>query len=171
MTFNYPQRRSIRLPRFDYSCHGVYFVTIDTFDRNCIFGDVRNEVMIKNKFGSIADNCWRNIPSHFPNTDLLDYIVMPNHIHGVIVIRNKAGAACCAPTGNRRHGPAKGSLGAIVRSFKSAVTKTINVDNLIIWPVWQRGYYDRIIRNAKELKYVIEYIRTNPTNWNKEAGD
>ncbi len=92
-------RKSTRLKGYDYSQAGVYYVTIVTYQRDCLFGDVVNEEMILNKFGKIADECWRTIPEHFPNVELGAYAVMPNHVHGIVVITNGGrGEACLAPT-------------------------------------------------------------------------
>jgi len=131
-------RRSIRLPDYDYTQAGAYYVTIVTWRRDCLFGEVVNGEMILNDFGKIADECWRAIPKHFPHVELGVHIIMPNHAHGIIVIRdntlrNIVGAQqCYAPTqtGNNDN-PHKinvkpGSLGAIVRSYKSAVSYQIN---------------------------------------------
>jgi putative transposase len=97
-------RRSIRLPGYDYAQAGAYYVTIVTWRRDCLFGEVVDGVMKLSPFGQIADECWRAIPEHFPNVELGAHIIMPNHAHGIIVIREEAlhnivGAQhCCAPT-------------------------------------------------------------------------
>jgi hypothetical protein len=80
-------RRSIRLKGYDYSSEGAYYVTIVTYHRDCLFGEVVNEEMVLNDFGKIADECWRAIPEHFPNVDLGVHVIMPNHAHGILVIR------------------------------------------------------------------------------------
>ena len=81
-------RKSIRLPEYDYSQAGAYYVTIVTYQRDCLFGEIVNEEMILNDLGKIADECWRAIPEHFPNVELGAYVIMPNHAHGIIVIHN-----------------------------------------------------------------------------------
>ncbi len=119
-------RRSIRLKEFDYSQPGAYFVTIVAFQRQCLFGEIANEEMRLNEFGKIAEEYWCTIPEHFPNVELGAHVVMPNHLHGVIIIHeNKSfesvGAQHAVPLQKQNVKP--GSLGAIVRSFKSAVTR------------------------------------------------
>jgi len=84
-------RKSIRLLGYDYTQAGAYFVTIVTYQRDCLFGEIVNEEMKLNDFGKIADECWRAIPEHFPHVELGVHIIMPNHAHGVIVIRDVDG--------------------------------------------------------------------------------
>ena len=92
-------RRSIRLKGFDYSSEAAYYVTVVTYHRDRLFGEVVNEEMVLNDFGKIADNCWRAIPEHFPLVELGAYVIMPNHVHGIIVITNdRRGDAYVAPT-------------------------------------------------------------------------
>lgn len=172
-------RRSIHLPGYDYASAGAYFVTLVTAQRACLFGDVVNRVVVLNDLGKIADECWRAIPEHFPNVDLGAHIIMPNHGHGIIVIRadelpNDVGAQqCCAPTPvETNENPHKinvkpGSLGAIIRSFKSAVSYRINKEHNITG-IWQRNYYERIIRNEREMDAIWRYIESNPVNWNQD---
>ena len=169
-------RRSIRLPGYDYSSAGAYFVTIVTWQRDCLFGDVVNGEMVLNDLGQIADECWRAIPEHFSNVELGAYIIMPNHAHGIIVIQaeelhNEVGAQhCSAPTTlATNENPHKinvkpGSLGAIVRSFKSAVSYRINKEHNATG-IWQRNYHEHIIRNDREMGNIWRYIEANPVNW------
>ncbi|MCP9448033.1 MAG: hypothetical protein NNA22_10760, partial [Nitrospira sp.] len=119
-----PNRRSIRLKGYDYSQAGAYFVTVCTQDRTCLFGDVADGEMRLNDAGGIARQCWFDIPAHFPNASLDEFIVMPNHVHGIIVVDGR-GTACRAPT-EQFGRPVTGSIPTIIRSFKSAVTKQIN---------------------------------------------
>src|SRR5215203_7297939 len=122
-------RRSIRLKDYDYSQAGGYYVTIVVQGRECLFGEIVKREMFLNDFGKIADECWRSIPDHFPFVELGAYVVMPNHVHGIIVITdNGRGAALLRPYNHPdiNDNPHKinvkpGSLGAIVRSYKSAV--------------------------------------------------
>ena len=115
-----------------------------------------------NKFGEIANICWKNIPNHFTFVDVDEFVVMPDHIHGIIHIlegsNTRRGEACCAPTNMVR----PGSLAAIIRSYKSAVTKSINSTRHTPGaPVWQRNYYDHIIRDDEDLEHIREYILNN----------
>lgn len=169
-----PQRRSIRILGFNYSQSGVYYVTICTQQKACLFGEVVNGGMRLNDLGRIVQKCWLEIPSHFTHSRMMDSIVMPNHLHGLIVLRHinpNSGTACCAPTDQREAfgSPVCGSIATIVRSFKSAVTKTargtVDFGSLHLW---QRGYYEHVIRNEHDLQDVVDYVRSNPLNWGKD---
>ena len=156
-------QRSILLKEYDYSQPGAYFVTIAAFQHECLFGEIINQELRLNEYGKIAEECWRTIPEHFPNVELGAYVAMPNHVHGIIVIHeNKSlpsvGARHASPL--RPHGAKPNSLGAIVGSFKSAVTKRIGQKN-----IWQRNYYEHIIHNEKEWDKIHRYIESNPVNW------
>ncbi len=168
-------RHSIRLKEYDYAAPGAYFVTIVTRNRMCLFGNVADGVMWLNVLGRIASAYWAEIPHHFPNVTLDAFVVMPNHIHGIVIVTSPigvdgVGAQHAAPL----HGPqpvphvnvVPGSLGVIVRSFKSAVTKRIGTLRTIVGtPVWQRNYYEHIIRNERSLNHIREYILNNPLQW------
>jgi putative transposase len=185
---NLPERHSIRLSGFDYSRMAVYFITIDTDGRIPIFGKICKDAMILNDFGKIAEKCWLDIPKHFPAATLNEYIVMPNHIHGLIgltgeadtvsiikadtAIINKTDTACRVPTDKKNKietfsKPTVRSIPTIIRSFKSAVTKLMHEQ----FPgrygkIWQPRYYEHIVRSERELNAIIDYIRANPANWN-----
>ena len=169
-------RISIRLKGYDYLQAGAYFVTLVAYQRDCLFGEIRDAKMVLNDFGTIADECWRAIPGHFEHVELGAYVVMPNHVHGVIVINDMGdgmgrGAAMLRPYDDNPH-PHKinvkpGSLGAIVRSFKSAVSYRINKEYNATG-IWQRNYYEHIIRNDKDLQRITDYIETNPLRWNDD---
>jgi REP element-mobilizing transposase RayT len=156
-------RRSIRLKKYDYAQPGGYFVTIVTYQRDLLFGEVVNEEMVLNGFGKIAEECWRAIPEHFPNVELGAYVVMPNHVHGIVVI--KVGAQHAAPLRKPNVRPA--SLGAIVRSYKSAVTRLIGREHNATG-IWQRNYYEHIIRNHEDWDRIHWYIESNPSMWAKD---
>ncbi len=155
------QRKSIRLAEYDYSRAGAYFVTICTHERKCLFGEIADEKMILSWIGRIAESCWQEIPRHFEHVDLDYYIIMPNHLHGILIIEDdRRGTACRAPTDDQttyeRFGkPQKGSIPTVIRSFKSAVTKQINqLRNTPGLPVWQRNYFERVIRDDDELNRI-----------------
>jgi len=157
-------RRSIRLRGWDYASPGAHFVTICTHNGECLFED---PVLRR-----VVETTWRRIPRHFPHVRLDEFVVMPNHVHGIIWIVDKpvgaqgVGAQHAAPLHTGHINVAPGSLGAIVRSFKSAVTKRINeIQNTAGTPVWQRNYYEHIVRNEDELGRIREYIRLNPLKW------
>jgi putative transposase len=188
-------RRSTRLPGFDYTRPGTYFVTICTAAGACVFGDVVAGRLELSHAGQITSECWHEIPMHFRNVTLDAFIVMPNHFHGILVVHavhepdnvgahepdnvgahepHNVGAQHAAPlhlpAPASSHKPAgrviPGSLGAIVRSFKSATTRRINLVNRTVGKVlWQRNYYDRILRNDRELYLARRYVRSNPIRW------
>ena len=172
---NKHHRRSIRLQGYDYSHAGSYYVTIVTYQRDCLFGEIVNEEMILNKFGKIADECWRAIPDHFPNVELGAHVIMPNHAHGIIVIRddelmsNVGATQWVAPTTADNHpkGPKPKSLGAIIGSYKSAVSYRIHKEHNATG-IWQRNYYEHIIRDEKDLQNKTDYIEANPSLWDED---
>ena len=171
-------RRSIRLPGYDYSQAGAYYITIVTHQRDCLFGKIENEKMILSDLGKIADECWRAIPDHFPLVELGAYVVMPNHVHGIIVITdNGRGAALLRPyTGpdenqnSHKINVKPGSLGAIVRSYKSAVSYRIHKEHNAT-SIWQRNYYEHIIRDEKDLQNKTDYIDANPMLWDEDENN
>ena len=126
--------------------------------------------MQRNELGRIANECWRAIPDHFPNVELGAYVVMPNHVHGIIVINENRMETNSSPsvgtmhTSLRAHGTKPKSIGAIVGSFKSAVTRRIGRE-LNATGIWQRNYYERIIRNPEEWDRIRRYIESNPSQW------
>jgi putative transposase len=159
-------RRSIRIPGFDYAAPGWYFVTVCGLDREPLFGRVRDGKADLSAFGHLVEVCWQEIPIHFPRVSLDDFVVMPNHLHGIVVIGHEDGTACRAPTSEAFAAPVPESLATIVRSFKSAATKAINdVRGTRGSPVWQRDYHERVIRDQRELAIKRRYIAQNPVNW------
>jgi putative transposase len=167
-------RRSIRIKEFDYAQPGGYFVTIVTYQRDCIFGNIVNEEIQLNAFGKIADECWRAIPDHFRNVELGAYIVMPNHVHGIIVINDRADADASARRGTIYRAPTEqfgkpiiGSIPTIIRTFKAAVTRRIGRE-LNATGVWQRNYYEHVIRNHEDWDRIHRYIETNPSIWTED---
>jgi putative transposase len=169
-------RRSLRLKGYDYTQTGAYFVTIVTKDRECSFGEIANNEMQLNECGALTAKCWHEIPQHFKSVALGAWVVMPNHVHGVLVINANVGGGI--PVGARhasplpvspRPGPQRQSIGAIVGSFKSAVTKHINtLRDTPGAPVWQRNYYEHIIRNEVALNRIQQYILNNPLRWARD---
>lgn len=167
---NYKYHLAIRLKGWDYSNPGIYFVTICANEREEVFGTIENEQSIMNDLGLIADACWKQIPSHFPNASLMDYIIMPDHLHGLICLANdKNGTIYRASMGENTESfgkPTKGSVPTIIRTYKAAVTRAVNrecPESSTL--VWQPGYYEHIIRNQEELEYTINYIKSNPEKW------
>ena len=174
-------RRSIRAQGYDYSQAGAYFVTIVTWQRDCLFGEIVDGEMVLSDFGIIADESWRAIPEHFPNVDLGAHVIMPNHAHGVIGIRADESASndvvaqhvgatqWVAPTTTitRPAGPKRDSLGAIIGAYKSAVSYRIHKEYNATG-IWQRNYYEHIIRDEKDLQRITDYIDANPMRWNDD---
>lgn len=170
----YHNRRSMRLPAYDYSRPGYYFVTVCIHDRKRnFFGDINNFTMVLNKFGAMAQRCWHEIPQHFPYVQLDTCIVMPNHIHGVIRICDhpvSVGSNDYSPQQmkfNRPCGTSK-TIGSIIRSFKIGVTKLVR-QQIPDAVVWQRNYYEHIIRDEKSLFFIRNYIRDNPLKWDSDG--
>jgi len=133
-----------------------------------MLGQIIGGVVRLNDYGKVVEDCWRQIPSHNSMVELDVFAVMPNHLHGILVLVHDApsrGTACRAPTDTFGQ-PIPGSLPTLIRSFKSAATRGINL--LRGTPggrVWQRGYYERVIRNERELSAVRRYIAYNPLRW------
>ncbi|MHC5614763.1 MAG: transposase [Nostoc sp.] len=155
-------RRSIRLKGHDYTQPGAYFITLCTQGRQCLFGNVVKGKMQLNYLGHIAFNCWEAIPDHFPHIELDTFVVMPNHLHGVLV----GARQCHAPTTEQFGKPVCGSTSTVIRSYKSVVSKSIN----IIWhtkeqSIWQRNFYEHISRDQKSLDHIRQYILDNPQRW------
>jgi len=159
-------RRSIRLPGYDYTQPGAYFITIVTHERACLFGEVMNGEMELNEMGQIARQCWLDIPKHFGNAAVDAFVVMPNHIHGIIVIHAGATHASPLPLPPRPRGPQRQSIASIVGSFKSATAKRINaLRGTPAAPVWQRNYCEHIVRNDDALQRIRQYLADNPQRW------
>lgn len=167
---NKHHRRSIRLKNYDYSQPGAYFITICTHNRQCLFGEIVNGEMVLNEYGEIAKQCWLEIPVHFPHVQLDEFVIMPNHVHGIIIVGSRHALTlqiAVPPQQIEQFGkPTHGSIPTIIRSYKSACTKQINIIHQSpANPVWQRNYYEHIIRNENELDSIREYIINNPLKW------
>ncbi len=158
---NIHHRKTIRLQGYDYSLEGEYFVTICTKDKECIFGEIIGEEMHLSPIGEIAKRCWEEIPKHFPNTEIDEYVIMPNHVHGIIIINQCRDVQLNVPT---RISPKKGSLSVIVRTFKAAVTTECHRIGFTDFK-WQPSFYEHIIRNEKDLANIRDYIYNNIDRW------
>jgi putative transposase len=166
MNDRYP--RSIRLKGYDYAQAGAYFVTICTHKRDCLLGEVVDEEIMVSPYGEIAIACFREIPLHFAHAVVDAFVVMPNHLHGIIVITHGAHveAQHAAPLHGSVNAPRVGALSTIVRSFKSASAKCINeLRGMPGTSFWQRNYYEHVIRNERDLERIREYIAMNPLKW------
>ncbi len=156
-----PRRRSLRLRGYDYTRPGAYFVTVSTHRRACLFGHVVDEAMHPNAFGTVVEAGWRALPERYPQAQPGAFVVMPNHVHGVLVLGDDTVADRSSPTGRRRHG-----LPEIVRAFKAFSSRRINeLRHGCGMPVGQLGYYEHVIRNEASLREIEDYIRSNPLRW------
>jgi putative transposase len=172
---HYKYHLAIRIKGYDYSGPGIYFITICTIDRGLILSDIENSIVRLHPVGQVADSCLVTIPEHFLNSNIIEHIVMPDHVHFVIGISEKNGTACRASTESQFESfgnPVRGSIPTIIRSYKSAVSKLIH-ERILQSPmrIWQPGYYEHVIRNEDELKYTIDYIKSNPEEWERNHND
>ena len=176
-------RRNLRLPEFDYSQPGAYFVTIVTQNRKPFFGSISNGEMILNEMGRIIADLWAAIPVHFSNVEPGEFVVMPYHIHGIIVItvgvghdneegtlqETIKGATCVSTISKEPNGPKSGSISAIIGSFKSAATKLFHaIPEHSGERLWQRNFYEHVIKNERDYQAIYNYILANPINWEKD---
>ena len=172
--------QSNRADFWDYSSNGRYFITIVTKNREHFFGKIQDNKMILSEIGELAQKYWYEIPEHFPFVILHAFVVMPNHIHGIIEIakndefdyvetQNLASLLHPSPELTMSHnefGPQSRNLPSIIRGYKIGVTKNakkINPD----WG-WQSRYHDHIIRNDKSYQKITKYIHNNPFKWNND---
>jgi REP element-mobilizing transposase RayT len=174
------KRKSIRLKGYDYSKAGLYFITVCVQNRECLFGQIANDKIMMNDAGQMVNQYWLDIPTHFPNAILHEHIVMPNHIHGIIeliytnVAANGVGAENFLPLQrqNQFQKMIPHSIGSIIKGFKIGVTKWFrnNIPNQfpIDRPVWQRNYYEHIIRNQQSYETISNYIINNPAKWQED---
>jgi putative transposase len=158
---------SARWAAWDYGRNGAYFVTICTANHAHYFGKITNAEMILTLLGQAAVDFWNEIPAHFPFVELDAFVVMPNHVHGIIIIDKPGGIVetqdlASLPTGNR-FGPQSRNLASIVRGYKIGITKYARQNNAPF--IWQERYYDHIIRSPEEHESVWQYILANPLNW------
>lgn len=187
-------RRSIRMKGYDYAQEGLYFITICCFENRDLFGRIEGGVMVLNEAGKVAERCWKEIPEHFLDVVLHAFVIMPNHVHGILEIvgakNEKDADGAGAKDENKNDGneigtgaknfspvqeniPKKFSphfnspsrtIGSVVRGFKIGVTKWMR-QNTGVLNVWHRNYYDIIIRNEQSYENISNYIVKNPINW------
>lgn len=173
-------RRSIRLKNYDYTTAGAYFITICTHQRECLLGTIEDGKMRLSLFGECVQSHWLNLPKHHPHLQLDDFIVMPNHLHGILwlggmVCKGEAFAPRLTPLGVHTNanasplpadGTQPGSIGAIVQNFKSVSTRRVNqLRKTAGVPIWHRNYYEHIIRDERALHNIRQYIQNNPLSW------
>ncbi len=168
-------RRSIRLQGVDYSEPGAYFITICAAGHRSIFGKIDNGKAVLSPLGEIVRACWVQIPEHFPAASVKESVVMPNHLHGIIGLT--VGARYIVPldertrTLERFQKPVKGSIPTIVRTFKAAVARQAKKElGMEDDAIWQRNYFERVLRDGKEYADASKYILENPQrrDWDKE---
>ena len=174
-----PARRSIRLPNHDYSQIGQYFITLCACEMRSLFGKIANGAVLLNVIGRIALDCWLEIPQHFAHVELDAFVLMPNHLHGILTIRRsdatrsrgsiEDGHGCPVPlqlSVERFQRPSVGAIPTIIRSYKQSVTylarRRLTKPSLAIW---QSNYYERVLRDGKEFAQATRYILENPTKW------
>lgn len=159
------RRRPLRLRGYDYTRPGAYFVTVCAHRRTCLFGRIVDGAMHPNAFGMIVEACWRalpELPEYYPHVGPDAFVVMPNHVHGILVLAHDAVNGRSTGTALSRHG-----LSEIVRAFKTFSSRRINdLRHGRGVPVWQRGFYEHVIRNETSLREIERYIETNPLRWN-----
>ena len=183
-------RQSIRLKNYNYATNGYYFVTICTHEKYCFFGDVVNRKMQLSAVGKIAHQYWSEIPQHSKHTYLDEFVIMPNHVHGIIIIdnpdnTNRHDFKCNdggrdvpwnAPTNDdewdlpekmSKLSPKSGTLGVIIRSYKSSVTRWCRQNDDDIFH-WQSRFYEHIIRDERALNNIRRYIINNPVKWQQD---
>ncbi len=158
-------RRSLRLQNYDYSQSGAYFITICTHNRKLLFGEIESGEMVLNAFGKIAQEEWLRTQILRTNIIIDEFVVMPNHIHGIIII-SRRGTMHRAPPTEQLGKPTHNTIPTIIRGYKSSVTKQINqLRDTPRQQIWQRNYYEHIIRNKTDLSRIQKYITNNPMNW------
>jgi putative transposase len=168
MNYNpeFHHRRSIRLKGYNYSTAGAYFITICTHEREQLFGDILDRTMVLNKLGHIAQLHWEKLARHHPNLIVDRSVVMPNHLHGILILDLSILHERGYPNEDIK------SISEIIGSFKTFSAREINkIRKLKGVPVWQRNYYERIIRSETELDYVRQYIVNNPINWQTDINN
>ena len=164
-------RKSIRLKRYDYSQAGWYYVTVVTQFRELLFGEVVNGEARVNTLGKIVQECWNEILVHFPHVSIDAFVIMSNHVLGILVIHDlgSRGTIYRAPTPTTEQfgKPTAGSLPTIIRTFKSAITRRAGRE-LNLGNIWQRNYYEHILRDQADYERIAGYILDNPVNWDKD---
>ena len=166
-------RQSIRLNGYNYAESGAYFVTICTQGHPCLFGEIVDGQTHANALGQMVQETWCDLPDHYPHVELDAFVLMPNHVHMVIVLTEGSDVVGAGfkpalvhgpvptPDSTKRHG-----LAEIVRAFKTFSSQKVNkCRGLRGVPLWQRNYYEHIIRNERALTHIRRYITENPQRW------
>ena len=155
-------RKTIRLRNYDYSKPGAYFVTMCVLDRTCIFGEIKNNKMHLNEFGEILNSTWNDLPNHIENIVLDEFIIMPNHVHGIIIIQETKEPADSGTKNDY-------TLSEIIRQLKTLSARRINQARKTPGiSIWQRSFFDHIGRDESDLYLTRQYIQNNPLNWDSD---
>jgi len=172
MSSQFPDRKRIRLKDYDYKKPGYYFITININKYIQDISKIINGKVELNELGKIVENVWNDLPNHYPNCELDEYIIMHNHMHGIIRLINGGEGFTIHPNKNEKNNKIYHGLPEIIRGFKTFSSKLIN-DKIKPIPKfrWQKSYYDRIIRNKRELDNVRKYILKNPINWGNDRNN
>ncbi|MBZ0275302.1 MAG: transposase [Anaerolineae bacterium] len=170
------QRKSPRLQGYDYAQAGAYFVTLCCHQRTSFFGHIMDGDMRLNETGELAAECWLAICNHFPSVDLDGWVIMPNHMHGILVLTadpvgtHHVGTRYSASTNSASTNTASTPLGHIINTYKGAVTRAARRHHdEPEWRLWQTRYHDHIIRNEADLNRIRQYIVTNPARWETDS--
>lgn len=157
------KRKLNRLTHYNYSLAGAYYITVCTHNKIVQFGDIKNDEMHLNDYGKIASNSWYEIVNYYDNVELEEFVVMPNHIHGIIFLHenNTVTEQCSVTTSTKNYG----KLSKIIKSYKEAVTKQIQTQYNDLNFAWQRSFYNYIIRDENSLQKIREYTKYNPLKW------
>ena len=154
-------RHSIRLKTFDYTQDGAYFITACTHERECLFGNIIDGTMTLNSPGQIVQDVWSELPRHYHHVGLDAFVIMPNHVHGIILFLSDPVGAGFKPALATRS-----PLSEIVRAFKTFSSRRINTLRLTPGTaVWQRNYYEHVARDEDDLQRLRQYITDNPARW------
>lgn len=163
-------RRSIRLKGYDYTQPGSYFITICTWQRHCLFGEITHGQMQLNRYGRIVQKHWQNLIRHHQYMELGEFVIMPNHIHGILILKGVSEERKSLDIESTliklEKSPKKHGIPEIIRGFKTFSARQINtVRDTLGVPVWQRNYYEHIIRNQQAYDKIYQYIKDNPVLW------
>jgi REP element-mobilizing transposase RayT len=167
----HPGHKSLRMPYRDYAAAGIYFITVCTHDRRPTLARIINATVDLTPIGEIANACWSEIPLHHAQVFVHSFVVMPNHVHGLLQLSPLSGRPSKPDTARRTFSPdsvPSASLSAVIRSFKSAVTKRARERLLASGEIWERNYFERVIRTGKELDDATQYIIENPLRWERD---
>jgi REP element-mobilizing transposase RayT len=164
------RRKRLRLPDYDYSEAGAYFVTLCTKDRTHVFGEILKGEMCLNPLGGIVHECWNDLPNHYAAIELDAFVVMPNHVHGIIFIVDPVGPIHESTLPKTTRERRTMLLSKTIGRFKMNSAKRINeMRDTSGTPVWQRNYFEHIVRNDKSLNRIREYIAANPHRWQHDT--